>query len=174
MSDRAEDTQQIPPVSGNTKIQLVGSDAFRAISATMAEGATRQMEIFTYDLDPRIYDQQPFLEATKHLAIHTRGLAVKILLHDNDLVQRQGHRLIELARRMPSGIEIRKTHPDFVDHPETFLVVDRSRYVKASLSARYHGVADCLGKRQARRLGEFFNLVWECSENDSDLRHLHI
>ncbi len=155
-------------------IRLQDLESHANAAARMAQGARRQIEIFTQDLESRIYDQQPFLEAVKHLAIHTKGLSVRVLLHHNGPVQQQGHRLVDLARRLPSSIQIRKTHPDFIEHSEIFMVVDRSCYIRKKLIERLLAEADFHDRFNAKRLSEFFDNVWDSSERDPELRGLYI
>ena len=171
------DVEHNTPPSGPDKpgrVILEGVEIFRSYCAEMAERASARIEIYTRDLEPQIYDRKEFLEALKDLSLRTRGLAVRILLNDNELVQRQGHGLVNLARRLPSSIQIRKTHPDFREHHETFMVVDRCRYVRRALNDRYQGEADPLDRLTAQRMLEFFDSAWDHSESDSELRGIYI
>lgn len=161
---------------GQTPGRLVLEDriAFLLTSQRMAEQATRQMEIFSYDLDAPLYDQIPFLQSMKSLALHSQFSRLRILLQNNERVRLRGHRLLELSRRLPSRIEIRRPHPDHIDHPENFLVIDRTGYVRRPIHSRYQGEADFNAPAKAVKLSDFFAQVWECSEPDSQLRLLDL
>jgi hypothetical protein len=147
---------------------------FRAAAAGLAAQARREIAILSHDLDAPVYDQAGFIEAVKALAVGSRAARVRILIRTNDRVQREGHRLIELARRLPTSIEIRRVNRDYTERTEEFLVVDEAGYIHRPHYIRHEGEADFHAPLQARQYREFFNTVWDLSEQDSELRRLHI
>lgn len=136
--------------------------------------AQRAVEIFSYDLDAVLYDQQPFLAAIKNLCLRSQFSQVRILLQNNAKVQKQGHRLVELVRRLPSSMEIRRPHPDYINHQENFLLADQKAYIRWSLSRRYRGYATPGNRLKAQQLSELFNEIWQCSQPDCELRRLNL
>jgi hypothetical protein len=160
--------------SGPGRIALEGVNAFQQASWRMAAQVSRGIDILSHDLEARLYDQQPFLAAVKQLAIHSRFSRIRILLQSNEKVRQQGHRLVQLANRLPSRIEIRRPHPDYIDLPENFLIADVSGYIRRHRSNGYQGEADYRNRLQATQLSRLFNEIWERSEVDSTLRHLHL
>ncbi len=146
----------------------------RQAALGLASQATKSIYIFSHDLEPLIYNQAPFLGAVKNLSISSRQCCVRILLQDNEKAQKQGHGLVQLWRRLTSKIEIRRPHPDYKDHPESFLLVDGTGYLHHRLYTGYEATVDFNSRLESRRLGGFFNEVWEQSEPDSELRDLHI
>jgi hypothetical protein len=156
------------------QIALHGPTECRHAAQRLVEQARHKLFLFSFDLDAPIYDQTPFLEAVKNLAIRTPMSQVRILLQDNEKPQKEGHRLIDLWQRLTSRIEIRRPHPDYIDHPENFLLVDETGYLRWDLYNRYEGRADFHAKMDAGRYANFFQEVWERSEPDSELRRLHI
>jgi hypothetical protein len=156
------------------KILLQGKMECRHAALRLVDQAHRTLDILSYDLDAPIYNQAPFISALKNLAIRSRYSRIRILLQTNERVQKEGHRLIELWRRLTSVIEIRRPHKDYIDHPENFLLADESGYLQWDLMNRYEGSADFHAKLQTGRYADFFKEVWERSELDSELRHLHI
>lgn len=155
-------------------IPLRDAEDFRRTSRHMTEQATRQLDIFTYDLDSRVYDKKPFLKAVKALALSTGNARIRILLQSNERVQKEGHRLVDLARKLPSRIEIRRHNPEYIDHGENFMVVDATGYVRRRQHSQYEGEADFNDRRKAESYRDLFSAIWECSEPDSDLRIVSI
>lgn len=155
-------------------IPLTSRQEFRVASQLLAQQAARRMELLTYDLDAMLYDQLPFVDAVKQLCLLNRNSQVSILLQNNEPVQKQGHRLLELARRIPSRIAIRRPHADYLNHQENFLLADRIGYLRRRRSSRYHGEINFFDRLETERLGDFFREVWDCSEADIDLRRLDI
>ncbi len=156
------------------KLLVRNREACRLAALRFAQQAQYRLDIFSYDLDAPLYNQESFIEALRHLAIRGERSRIRILLQDNSLAQKEGHRLITLWRRLPSRIELRRPHPDFIDHQENFLLADGAGYLQWELSHRYEGSADFHAPLQTRQYTEFFNEVWERSETDSQLRDLHI
>ncbi len=156
------------------KMHLDGVIECRKAAFNLATQAKRSIHIFSYDLDPQIYNHADFLEAIRNLAIRSEHSQVKVLLQNNEKVQREGHRLIQLWRRLTSKIEIRQPGPDHVDHIENFLLVDATGYLHRSLHTNYAATVDFNSRFETRQLGIFFNEVWEQSEPASELRDLHI
>ena len=155
-------------------LEFSNVQVLRNISAHMLSQARRQLIIFSHDLDARIFDQEPFLSGAKNLALRSRHARIKVLLQNNARVVKEGHRLVELARRLSSAIEVRKPHPDHLQLPENFMLVDDSGFVYRKLASRYLGVASFHDPLENRRLGDFFREMWESSEPDPELRRLYI
>ncbi len=156
------------------KTHLNSAEPCRQAALMLASQAQHSIYIFSHDLEPQIYNQTPFLEAVKELAIHCRQPCIRILLQDNEKAQKEGHRLLQLWRRLTSKIEIRRPHPDYIDHPESFLLADETGYLHHRFYTGYEATVDFNSPLEARRLSGFFKEVWEQSEPDSDLRDLHI
>ena len=156
------------------KLHLHHKDEHCVAALRLAEQAKRSISIFTYDLDPALYNQQAFLDAVKLLAIGGPLTRIRILLQNNERVQKQGHRLLELSRRLTSKIEIRRPHNDYINTLENFLIADGTGYLRRTLHTRYEGEVCFNCRLEAGKYENFFNEVWDCSSADSDLRRLHI
>jgi len=156
------------------RLELHGREMFGDICLLMAEQASRQIQLFSYDLDAPVFDRQPFVNALKSLVLQSQFSRIQILLQENQRVQKEGHRLIDLSRRLPTYIEIRHPHPDHRERRENFLVADRIGYIKRKTADRYHGEADFEDRAEATRLSELFDGIWDCSEPDTDLRSLNV
>jgi len=146
----------------------------REVCAHMAGQAARQLRVFSRDLDKPIYDTEPFIQSVRQLVLGNRQAQVKILLQDNDRAVKQGHRLIELARRLSSSIEIRTPAHDWLEHRENFLLADRYGYVHRESPDRYDATADYHAPLRVRELSELFDDIWQVSQVDSELRRLYI
>jgi hypothetical protein len=175
MNDQTKrDIESLVLGASGERMRLRGRAQFSEASEQMAQQAKYYLDIFTYDLDKPLYDQIGFLEAVKRLAIECRGTGIRILLQDSERVRREGHRLIDLARRLTSKIEIRRSHDDYIDHPENFLIADRVGYIRRRVAERYEGEVNFCDPLESKLLTEFFTEVWERSEQDSSLRRLYI
>jgi hypothetical protein len=150
------------------------SDAVRAASLAMVQQGARSVDIFTRDLDARLFDNAAFADAVSHLATSSMYAKIRILLHDDEHVVKHGHRLVDLVRRLSSYIGVRIISPDLKTHNHAFMVVDQCGYVFRELSDRYDAEVCFNGTGRARDLSELFDEVWEHSPPASNLRQLHI
>ncbi|MBZ0071012.1 MAG: hypothetical protein K8I04_04725 [Gammaproteobacteria bacterium] len=153
---------------------LTSRDDNRQVAALLAAQARRQVDLFTPDLEPVLYDQSPFLDALTQLCLSSPRARVRVLARDFERTVRDGHRLVELARRLSSYIELRKVHADYQDNNEAFLLVDDHGLLHRPYAARFEGSCSCKAPPEVRRLRAFFDEVWGRSEPHADLRRLHL
>ncbi len=153
---------------------LTSREDSRAAAALLANMARRQIDLFTADLEPAVYDQEAFVDALSRLAISHPRARIRILAKDFERTVKEGHRLVEAARRLSSYVEIRRVHEDYRDNNETFLLVDDYGLLHRRHAPRYEGVFSCKAPLEVRRLRATFDEIWERSEPDSDLRRLHL
>ncbi len=158
----------------NDLFHLRNEDDHLIHATGMLRQAKRDLAIFSYDLDPVVFDQLPFVEAFKALALRSRFSRIRVLLQDNTLVLQRGHRLVELAQRLPSVIEIRKPNDDFIDHPENFLLIDDCGYLHRKTPESHLGIACYHNRHRVNRLLALFDDAWEHGSPDRDLARLHL
>jgi len=146
----------------------------RAAALEIAQLARRQLCILTRDLEPQVYDDPDVLEAIKNLALSGSKANVRILLMDSARATKEGHRLIELSRRLSSSVEIRKPHRDYLDMAEAFMIADEKGLLYRKLSTRWEGIVDPSDPLQAREKLKLFNQIWQRSHGDPETRQLRI
>jgi len=154
-------------------LDLTDSDAQRRVAITLTRQARRCVDIFTRDLDKRLYDNRDFLEGLQNLAVNNRG-SIRILVKDSSKAVKYGHRLIPLSQRLTSFIEVRKVADDYKEYNEAFLVADEIGYVHRKHADRFEGIARFNAANEAVSLLVFFNEVWRNSAPDPDLRRIYL
>ena len=154
-------------------IELNDSDTQRQAATALTIQARRSVDIFTRDLDKKLYDNRDFLDGLQNLAVNNRGL-IRILVKDSDRAVKYGHRLIALSQRLTSFIEIRKVADDFKEYNEAFLVADEIGYALRKHADRFEGIACFNGAKEAVNLLIFFNEVWRHSAPDPNLRRIYL
>jgi hypothetical protein len=158
----------------NELLSLETSGDHRAVVVAMAQQAARSLHIFTRDLDHALYDSPEFEAAAFDLVRTGQYARIHILVQDSSGAMRRGHRLINLAQRLSSKVEIRKPIAEYADINRAFFVADEAGYVSRQLADRYEGMANFSDRLTARDMVGFFNEVWERSQQDSQLRRLHL
>ncbi len=156
------------------EIELQTRDETRLATDLMVQQCENSVEIFSRELDPDLYDREPFLEALSHLCVKNRKARIRILVQDPAAVIRRNHRLIELSRRISSSIEMRQPHPDYRHHNEAFLIADQCGLITRGLADRFEGTANFYALIPAQRKLDFFTEVWDRSEAHPEFRRLHI
>lgn len=160
------------PPDGAGPLLLGDLPAIREAGIRLAAEARREILIFSRDLDPHLYDQQPFLDAVQALALARPQCPVRVLLFEPLAPVVGGHRLIELSRRLSSRIAIRRVAEDLRARTDAFLVSDALGYCLRRLADRHEALVDYRAPGTARRLRADFDQVWEQSDEDSELRRL--
>ncbi len=154
---------------------LVSSSAEnRAAAIALVSQGKRFLHIYSRDLEPAIYDNPPFVEAVRKLALYSQYSQIRILVQNSEKIVSQGHGLVTLAQQLSSFIQIRKPAPDHDGYNEAFLVVDKMGVLHRKLSDRYEGEVSFHTPEQAAVLVKLFDEAWERSEPDPQLRRLHI
>jgi predicted GNAT family N-acyltransferase len=155
-------------------LRLTNALENRRICADMAAQTRRELCLLSHNLEKDIFDQTAFLRSVKELAVRSRFSRIRILLQDHRKAVKQGRRLIELARRLSSSIEIHIPAEDWLELPENFLLADRHGYVHRELSSEFAASADYHAPLVVERLLARFETIWETSQPDTELRRLYL
>jgi len=156
------------------KILLETIEENRLAAIALATQANRSLHIFSYDLDPMIYDNSEFFEAVKQLAIGHSHAQIQIIIQDSRKVIEKGHRIIELARRLSSNIHIRKTPAEMKSYSQAFLIADKTGLLYRTIGDRFEGYVNFDDRFECKNMLDFFATTWEHSAPDPELRRLHI
>ncbi len=148
--------------------------ALAAIDELLAD--TRyELALYTRDLDPALLDTAAALDGIKRIALSGRHARVRILLQDPRKAVADGHRLIALAQRLPSTIEIRTpVEEQDLQYPAAFLVNDRRGYLFRPLGNRSEGEGSTYAPGRHAQLLSLFDQIWERSTPSEELRQLSI
>ncbi|MGD9385255.1 MAG: hypothetical protein PVF28_01800 [Thioalkalispiraceae bacterium] len=155
-------------------IMLETSNDNQQLAVQLVSQASHRLDVFTRDLDPRIFDSTEFVDAVRTLALKDNRAKIRFLVIDPDKAIKLGHRLLELSRRLTSRFELRKVHEDYSANPESYLIVDERGLLHRKLASRYEGVANFNNPLAASGLMHHFNEVWEHSTPVLDFKRLYI
>jgi hypothetical protein len=155
-------------------LPLETSDEHRRAVQQMVQQCRRGIQIISRDLDPAVYDFPEFAEALTRALLEGRRMKVRVLVHDAQSIARHGHRLLDVAARLSSFIEIRKPGPDHKDYNGGMFIADVRGYVTRRTADRYTGAANFNGPREAALLLDEFEEMWQKSTPDANLRKFRI
>lgn len=140
-----------------------------AVVALIAQ-AKQQIRIFTPALNPLLFDTDMVINAVQSFALRSHRSELQILVHDSRTLTQHPHRILELGHRLGSRIELRKTHADFNQRLDEFMLVDDCGLFKLPNAEHYAALCCFMDPRQVNTLGSFFDQAWDHSQIDHELR----
>ena len=134
----------------------------------------RQLLLLSQHLDPLLFDRPEVVEAFSQFVRHARTAHVRLLLKNSSLIISRGHRLVELARRLDSKIEIRRIPDEQPVADASFATWDQRGYWLMPDFRDYQALRNAYDPVQATRLTEQFTRLWARSAPDPELRLLRL
>ncbi len=145
-----------------------------AIALDLAGQATRQLRLYSPQLDHALFDNDTFAAALSELARRHRQSEVRLLVRDIRPLVERGHRLVELARRLSSSVHIRRLDDRVDDGGESYLIADLRGVLCFDNREPESGWADYNNQPLAESFRDRFDQLWERAEESADLRALHL
>ena len=145
----------------------------RAVVA-LCQQARREICIQSPDLDHAVFSTAELVAAVSALARDSRQSRVRILVSDPRPLLQQGHRLLELARRIPSVVQLRTLaeHPDW--NGETVVIRDHDGVLFTPGGEAQQGFYEPDSRASTRKHLELFEELWRHGNSDANLRSLAI
>ena len=147
---------------------------FDELVVELARSALRHLWILSPRLDRSVFDNTELTQALGDLARDSRQTEIRILIQDPRGLVAQGHRLLQLARRIPSRVIIHRLehHPEW--RGQTAVIRDRDGLLfkpgDSETEAFYYPNSRVAVQSQQ----ELFEDLWRYSAPDPDLRSLSI
>lgn len=166
--------QQNPPKLGqeNQRLTLDTPSEQIACICAMAEQSVRHLRIYTPNLESELYDNREFADAVSALARSSRFAEIRILIEDTRLIIARGHALLELHRRLPSSVTIRKLTMDIHSLEQPFLIADQAGVLLRPDDGEGPSFANFCDRVKAKSLIEMFDPLWDRCYPDPELRSL--
>jgi predicted GNAT family N-acyltransferase len=149
-------------------------DEFRRVILAMSRQATQSIRILSPMLDHKLFDSTELYEAFSALARRNKYTRIEVLLYDSHRVVKNGHALLEIARRLPSSIAIRIVHPELRSTNYEFVLADGAGVIYRQDYESYEGSANFKDITECNRLNRQFQRAWESGLQDPNLRQLKI
>lgn len=145
---------------------------FDDLAVELCGSAAREVCILSPRLDHAVFDRAELAEALGVLIRSSRQTRVRILVADSRALVTRGHRLLSLARRLPSTVSIHKLaeHPQWRD--ETIVICDRDGLLYKPGDSDHDGFYEPSSRASTRRHLELFDELWRHSAQDAELRSL--
>ena len=147
---------------------------FDRYAISLCESAARHICIQSPTLDHAAFDNAELAGALSALARRSRQAEVRILISDPRSILGRGHRILQVARRLPSVVKIRKLteHPQW--NNETVVIRDRDGVLYKPGGSEHMAFYEPASRASTAQHLELFNELWRYSVEDAELRSLHI
>lgn len=133
-----------------------------------------KLAIVSHCLDPFVYDNPEFVEALRTLALKGPHVEIRILVFEAEQIIRRGHKILHLAGRLSSYIELRKPLPEHKSFNEAMLIADNTAYLHRENMERYAGKVNFNSRRESKYLMDIFNKLWQSAKPDPNLRRMYL
>ncbi|MBC9251012.1 histone acetyltransferase HPA2 [Pseudomonas alcaligenes] len=142
----------------------------QAHALALLQQARHSLCLYSTDLEPWLYNHSSAQEACTRLLLANPRNRLRILLRDVSRPVKQGHRLLNLARRLTSNLQIRRINPDLPSEEVAYLLADGHGLLLRPQPDQHAGYALYNDPGRVRLRQAQFDQAWDNSLLDPDLR----
>jgi hypothetical protein len=159
-------------MSADTTIHFDGREHAGELALSLIQQARRSICFLGATLDNVLFDHADVVTSISAFSRRSPRAQARFLVHDSQQAISQGHRLIALAQKMTSSIEIRTVSEQYKAIKQTFLLIDDAAYLYSQTAGPYIGRASFDDMSENRQLQQLFNTVWDHGNPDLMTRRL--
>ena len=169
-----------PPVTPNPetdehRFALTRYSEYAAHVSAMTIRCGRKINIFSQDFDTEFLDNDQVSDALRTFVVeNNRAARVRLLIQRPENAIRQGHKLVELARKLTSFLEIRRPASQHAAIADAYLTFDNNSYLYRELGNRPEGSGCYQNSLRTLELNRKFDEIWAMSEPEPEFRRLGI
>lgn len=159
----------------NNQHKLINS--FSELKKTCLElfaNANKTVQIYSHHLDPRILNNPQVEQQLIQFIKKSRYCKVQILIYDENNLRGIDHRLVSLAQKFTSYIEIKIIPKDYHENPFAFYLIDQRIMLYRSQSDNYTAELSQMPDFYIKEKTKLFDNIWQISSPASFLRALHL
>ncbi|MEO4046696.1 histone acetyltransferase HPA2 [Pseudomonas sp. CAU 1711] len=158
-------------LGGHSHLERFGRpDEAQAHALALLQQAHNNLCLYSPDLEAWLYNHSSVQDACTRLLLASPKNRMRILLRDVGTPLRQGHRLLNLAKRITSNLQVRKINPDHPGETGAYLLVDDRGLLLRETPELYAGYALYNDPGRVRQRQAQFDEAWDLSLTDPDLR----
>ncbi len=166
---RPEATQALEPLA------LDDVASVSAARLQLLERTGHELDIHLPSLESTVLANDAEQDQLRRIATSGRRARIRLLLHDAAGSARGGHRLLALAQRLPSVLQIRMPLDESdLAHRAAFIINDSGGYLLLPDATRANGRASLRDRASQAPLRRFFDQVWERSQRAVEWQRLDI
>lgn len=163
------------PVRQPLHLQATTREELIAVTQTLLSGARHSMCVLVRELHPILLNDTASLVQLRRLAISGRGASLRMIAQDLTRALREGTRLLQLAQRLSSVIEMRRpVEPADLGYRSAFMCVDTQGYLFRPVESEMAAAGSTYAPGRHAELMRLFEEVWNRSEPWPELRELGV
>jgi hypothetical protein len=168
--EQGKESQNAPSSGFLTAVEY--PHPFDDLAVELCQSAARYVCILSPGLDHAAFDNSGLADALSALARRGSQTQVRILISDARSLTGRGHRLLQLARRLPSIVHLQKIaeHPDW--NGQTIVIRDRDGVLYKPGGSDHEGFYEPNSRASTQRHLDLFEELWRHSVQDTELRSL--
>ncbi len=155
-------------------IQLRSESDFRNVILNMAQQAKRSIRIYSPLLSHDLFDHDDLMTVCSELARRNKYTKIEILVFNPHRMIKNGHALLNIARKLPSSIRIKIVDPEMRQQYHEYMLVDGQGVIYRAEHDTYSGTAQFQDITGCNHLDRQFTASWESGLLDPNLRQLSI
>lgn len=164
-----------PSSSCPSLVLLEGQSALALYLQTLLSAGRRTVDLFSDDLDPRLFASDEVAGAISQIARRHRQARVRLLVRDTSLLQGRHHPLVELQQRLCSRIDLRQCVLENDSERRNYVIVDGRQLWLLHQGGEYQGFCNSDAAAEAKALQEDFEQRWQQHSREiTELRKLSI
>jgi hypothetical protein len=171
-SDNTE--YEINQSSETTHRAIDSLNEFKAETEQLFNEASRVIQIYSKDLDPRVLSDTRIESLLLKFIKRSKASKLQLLIFDESYLKGIDHRLVSLAQRFTSYVEIRLIPRDYHENYFGYYLVDKKRIVHRNNIERYQAEYAQLPNSLVKEKSKWFDDIWQKSTPASFLRALHL
>jgi hypothetical protein len=138
----------------------------------LAAAARVELRLLSHELDRRLYASEAFIEAVKQFVLAHPRARLRVIVNQPRVAVRNAARLLELATRASSRIELRELNPQHVeDLRGEWLIADRSLLMQRARPDSLTALLATAPAAVSLRAGHF-DECWDAAMPSAELRSL--
>jgi predicted GNAT family N-acyltransferase len=162
-----------PPVP--TALRATTREELIDCTLQLLSGARHGMCVLVRELHPLLLNDTACMVELRRLAISGRGASIRVIAQDLTRAMQEGARLLELAQRLSSVIEMRRpTETADLAYGSAFMCVDSGGYLFRPLESEMIASGSTYAPGRHAELMRLFEEIWARSEPWPELRTLGI
>jgi len=155
-------------------VLLRSESDFRNVILEMAGQAKKSIRIYSPLLSHDLFDDTELMAICSRLARRNKFTKIEMLVFNPHRVIKNGHALLNIARKLPSSIGIKVVDPEMRQQYHEYVLIDGQGVIYRGEHDNYEGTACFLDITQCNRLGRQFTASWESGLLDPNLRQIRI
>lgn len=136
--------------------------------------ARRELRLLSPALDPRVFDGEPFLAALRQFIRESRLSNARVIVRESRPLVQSGHGLLQMARRLPSRVELRvlREHGDW--NGDSQVIRDRDSLLTLPGGESSPALYAPDDRPRTERAVERYEELWRAAAPDPEFRALSI